>query len=171
MAIQKFRDPAFANYYFDPVNDCVISIYSGQSRPLKWSRAYPGAPRRVSLTTTRGTKISYRYDQIKALLIPAKPTLAAPVRASQRVADVAAKPASNAFNGLDTIKPNVDYVLFSVKNRCSQYFFANTSIQEALDRLARRGEHVAHDDVRILNTVTGKVHELGVKTITTYTLV
>lgn len=169
MAIQKFRDPAFTNYYFDPVNDCVISIYSGQSRPLKWSRAYPGAPRRVSLTTTRGTKLSYRYDQIKALLIPAKPTLAAPIEVPRRVANAAA--ASDAFNGLASIKPNVDYVLFSVKNRCSQYFFANTSIQEALDRLARRGEHVAHDDVRILNTVTGKVQKLGTKTITTYTLV
>ena len=170
MALRKFRDPALANYYFDTATDCVISTYSGQSRPMKWSQAYPGAPRRVSLTTIRGTKISYRYDQIKAMLLPTVgPHMAAPIEVPRRVADAAA--ASDAFNGLASIKPNVDYVLFSVKNRCSQYFFANTSIQEALDRLARRGEHVAHDDVRILNTVTGKVQKLGTKTITTYTLV
>lgn len=154
MAIRKFQRDDLRKYYFDTSADCVMSLQTGDPRRMKWVTPYPGSPRRVSMVTDRGFKVSYRYDQIMDMLRPV---------------DVAVDRANNT--DLSTIKPTVDYVLFSTKNRCSQYFFANTSIQEALDRLARRGERVAPEDVRILDTVTGRVQLLGIKTITTYTLV
>ena len=74
--------------------------------------------------------------------------------------------------GLDQIKPSFPYVLFSQKNQCSQYFFAGTSLQEAFDRLAKRGEYVDVKDARILNVLTNTVTTIKAKRITidTYTL-
>lgn len=158
MAIQKFQDPALSKYYFDTDTDTVMSLHSGSPRPMKWVKPNHWSPRRVGMVNDRGFKVSYRYDQIKNMLKPA-----------ERVVDAAG--AVSGVDGLAMIKPTVDYVVFSTKNRCSQYIFAGTSIQEALDRLARRGERVAHEDVRILNTQTGKVQKLGIKTITAYTLI
>ena len=157
MAIRKFINSDLSKYYFDTDADCVMSLYSGSPRAMKWVKPNNWAPRRVGLITDRGRKVSYRYDQIKQMLAPAE-TL-----------DVAVDRAINT--DLSSIKPSFDYVLFSTKNRCSQYFFANTSVQEALDRLARRGERVAPEDVRVLDTQTGRVQKLGIKTFTAYTLV
>lgn len=73
---------------------------------------------------------------------------------------------------LHSIRPAFPYVLYSKKNQCSQYFFANTSIAEALYLLSQRGEVVAVEDVRVLNVDTGVVTKLQAKTvITSYTLV
>ncbi len=72
---------------------------------------------------------------------------------------------------LSAIRPSYPYVLFSKKNQCSQYFFANTTLADALERLARRGEVIAIEDVRILNVNTNEVKSLVAKTtVTTYTL-
>ena len=85
-----------------------------------------------------------------------------------------ARPKSSPFDNdpLHSIRPAFPYVLYSKKNQCSQYFFANTSISEALYMLSQRGEVVAVEDVRILNVDTGVVTKLQAKTVvTSYTLV
>lgn len=156
MAIRKFQRGDLNKYYFDTAADCVMSLQSGSPRPMKWITPLLGSPRRVSMVTDRGHKVSYRYDQIVNMLQPMSVSL---------------HKADADTTDLSTIKPSFDYVLFSVKNQCSQYFFANTGIQEALDRLARRGERVAPEDVRVLDTASGRVQRLGIKTITAYTLV
>lgn len=72
---------------------------------------------------------------------------------------------------LSAIRPSYPYVLFSKKSQCSQYFFANTTLADALERLARRGEVIAPEDVRILNVDTSEVKSLVAKTtVTTYVL-
>lgn len=160
MAIRKFQDVSLNKYYFDTDRDVVMSLQSGEPRPLKWSRAHYGSPRRVAMVTHNGHKVSYRYDQIQRMLAPAE-------------IEVSAKPAAAqcVTNTLSLLKPEFDYVLYSVQNRCSQYFFAGTTVQDALDRLARRGEVVKPADIRILNTVTGQVSRVAVQTVQTYSLV
>ena len=158
MAIRKFKNSDLSKYYFDTDLDQVMSLYSGSPQPLKWAKHNKQSLRRIALVTNYGFKVNYRYDQIINMLGPVE----AEVDAAGDVSDV---------QGLDLIKPDFDYVLFSTQNRCSQYIFANTSIQEALDRLARRGEYVDFYDIRILNTQTNKVSKLAIKTVTAYTLV
>lgn len=163
MAIRKFQLSALSKYYFDTDRDAVMSLHSGEPRPMKWSKQNHWSPRRVAMVTNTGHKVSYRYDQIQRMLAPAE-------------IDVPAKPVSTAepqcvTNTLSLLKPEFDYVLYSVQNRCSQYFFAGTSVQEALDRLARRGEVVKPADIRILNVLTSQVSRVAVRTVETYSLV
>lgn len=63
--------------------------------------------------------------------------------------------------------PNFPYVMFSKKNQCSQYFFANTSLIEAFDKFARRGEIVDPMEVSIVNTLTNEVTKLK-QTVVSY---
>lgn len=92
------------------------------------------------------------------------------VASNKFVAAALAVAPAGSFQGLENIKPNFPYVLYSVKNQASQYFFAGTSLVEALARLAKRGEYVNAEDVRILNTVTEKVSKLTPQKVVTYTL-
>lgn len=158
MAIRKFKDSDLSKYYFDTDLDQVMSLYSSNPQPLKWYKTSKQSPRRVALVTDHGFLVNYQYDQIMNMLGPVE-------------TEVGAAGAVSGVQSLDSIKPDFDYVLFSTKNRCSQYIFANTSIQEALDRLASRGEHIEHDDIRVLNTRTDKVSKLAIKTVVAYTLV
>jgi hypothetical protein len=154
MAIHKFRDAGLSSYFYDTQADQVFSTRSGQAKPMKWTHPSFYKPKRVSMTTNQGLKVSYTRDQILKILAPA--VVVAPVAVT---------------NDLTLIKPNFEYVMFSVGNKCSQYFFAGTSVKDALDRFAKRGEVIKPADVRILDPLTGKINKLGVKTVETYTLV
>jgi hypothetical protein len=155
MAIQKFQDRyALSKYYFDTARGVVMSTQSGAPKALTWSQARTWYPKRVSMVTSQGYKVNYTESQIKGMLQPV-----------ERDVETAA-----VTNDLSMLKPDFEYVLFSTTNRCSQYFFAGTSVKEALDRLAKRGEYVAQKDVRILNTRTGQVLMLKPQVITTYVL-
>ena len=163
MAIRKFQDVGLSKYYFDTDKDCVMSLHSGEPRPLKWSKPTHWAPRRVSMVKLCGIKVSCRYDQIQRMLKPAE-------------IEVSSKPVKSAepqcvTNSLALVKPAYDYVVFSKANRCSQYFFAGTSLQEAMDGFARRGEVLKPSEIRIVNANTGQLVQLTVRTVETYSLV
>lgn len=68
------------------------------------------------------------------------------------------------------IAPSFPYVLYSEKNQCSQYFFANTTIGQALALMGKRGENIAVDDIRILNIDTRVVNKVSAKRSFEYTL-
>ena len=157
MAIQKFRDPQLKDYFFDTQADQVFSTKSGSAKAMKWSQSRSWYPKRVGMVTDRGYKVNYTYDQIKSMLAPA---------------EVVQQPQPQAItNDLRLLKPDYEFVMFSIQNRCSQYFYAGTSVQEALDRFAKRGEIVRNDDVRILNPRTGKVSKLAAQRVETYALI
>ena len=157
MAIQKFRDQDLSAYFYDTQADRVFSTRSGKTKPMKWSQTRTWYPKRVGMVTNRGYKVSYTYDQIKSMLLPQEQTKTFQAQA--------------ITNDLRLLKPDFEYVLFSTANRCSQYFFAGTPVQEALDRFAKRGECIKNEDVRILNTQSGKVSRIGVQRVETYTLI
>ena len=66
--------------------------------------------------------------------------------------------------------PPYEYVMFSVPNRCSQYFFAGTTIHQALDLFKRRNELIKASDIQILNVITGEVLKVKEETRTVYVL-
>lgn len=67
--------------------------------------------------------------------------------------------------------PPYEYVMFSVPNRCSQYFFAGTTIRQALDLFKRRqNELIKASDIQILNVITGEVLKVKEETRTVYVL-
>jgi len=155
MAIQKFRDQDLSKYYYDTVRNAVMSTRSGTAKALTWSQARSWYPKRVSMVTNRGYKVNYTENQVLNMLMPAEQE-----KAVQAVT-----------NDLSLLAPDFPFVLYSDKNICSQYFYANTTIKQALDMFARRGEHIDPKDIRILNTRTGKVSMLKPKVVTTYELV
>lgn len=156
MATQKFQSQHnLSQYFYDTKTGQVMSTRSGQVRPMKWSQQRSWYPKRVSLTNDRGYKVNYTEGQIKNMLLPVEKE--APVQA--------------VTNDLSLLRPDYEYVMYSIQNRCSQYFFAGTSVQEALDRFAKRGECIRAEDVRILNPRTGKVSQLRPQQVVTYALV
>jgi len=152
MAIRKFKaSMSLAHYAYDDKADRVISYKSGRAKNLTWSQAYSWYPKRVSMVTDQGYKVSYKRDEILGML------------------DAVEAEVASSFTGLDGIKPNFEYVLFSRRNKASQFFYANTSVAQALAMFAKRGEHIAPEDIRILNTVTNKVSSIKAKPVTTVT--
>ena len=160
MSIQKFQDPQLSDYFYDRKADQVFSTKSGQTRPMKWSQQRSWYPKRVGMVTARGYKVSYTRDQILKMLKPVE----------QQAVRQQAQPQA-ITNDLTLLRPDYEYVLYSVQNRCSQYFFAGTSVQEALDRFAKRGECIRNEDIRILNTQSGKISKLVPQQVVTYALV
>lgn len=61
--------------------------------------------------------------------------------------------------------PAFPYVMFSKKNQASQYFFAGTTIAEAMERFARRGEVLDPAEVSVVNVDTGQIHKLVPTTV------
>ena len=157
MSIQKFRDPVLKDYFFDTQADQVFSTKSGSARPMKWSQARTWYPKRVGMVGKNGYKVSYTYAQIKSMLMPAEQPKSFQPQA--------------ITNDLRLLKPDFEYVMYSIRNRCSQYFYAGTSVQEALDRFAKRGECIRNEDIRILNTQSGKISKLVPQQVVTYALV
>ena len=152
-----------SKYYFDTDRKCIMSTQRpGVPRPLTWSQSLSWYPKRVSMVNDQGYKVNYTESQIMGMLLPAE--------SGVKVADRKAVAPAAITNDLSLLRPDFEYVLFSVKNKASQYFFKDTSIAEALARLAKRGEHVAVEDIRIVNTLTGKVSTLKPQVVTTYVL-
>lgn len=79
--------------------------------------------------------------------------------------DQPAKPVGAASVPSVQLGPQFPYVLFSKKNQCSQYFFKGTTVSEALERFAKRGEILDPTEVSLLNVDTGKIHKLQPTTI------
>ena len=73
-------------------------------------------------------------------------------------------------NELTSISPTNDYIMFSVVDQASQYFFAGTTIADALARFGRRGVVIAPKDIRILDVTSNKVSMVKVKVVETYVL-
>lgn len=168
MTIHKFKSELLEGYLYDSDNGTVISTKRSKPNTLTW-QSTPGRGRwydRVVLTTTRGDRFPVIRNDISSMIVT-NPT-------AKNLADLL-KPnleQAAAKSDLGRIKPNYPYVLFSPKHQCSQYFFANTSIKEALEKFARRNIVIAPADIRILNTQTNEVKSLGVQTVTieTYSL-
>lgn len=146
MIISKFRDHLeLSKYFFDHITETVMSTQRpGAPRPIKWIKSKPRSRRRVSLVTDRGVKLSFTYNQVKDNLVPPP---AEAVRAHIEPP------------GLGDISPANAYVLFSDVDQCSQYFPAGTTLQQALE-FAKRGLALKPENIRILDTVTGKIHKV-----------
>lgn len=84
------------------------------------------------------------------------------------VASAGAQVQPRNYTGLDTIAPAYPYVIYSVRNQCSQYFFKDTTIANALELFAKRGEELDPADIRIVNVLTGEVTALSIKPLTSY---
>lgn len=54
--------------------------------------------------------------------------------------------------------------------QASQYFFAGTTIADALAKFGRRGVVISPKDIRILDVTTNKVSMIKVKVVETYVL-
>jgi hypothetical protein len=69
MARYEFTDKALTGYTWDSVERTVYSTKRpGAPRALTWSCPSPSSPRRVSLYTKWGNKVSYSEPQIVAML-------------------------------------------------------------------------------------------------------
>lgn len=156
MTISKFRDHLkLSKYFFDHDRDVVMSTQRpGEPRPIKWAIVYSQRCRRVSLVNDRGEKTSLTYNQVMANLV-----------------DVPVTKGPAAGPVLGEIAPTNAYVMYSDADRCSQYFFAGTTLQQALDKFAKRGLHLKPENIRILNTVTGKIHKVVATQRVVYSLV
>jgi len=178
MTLRSFSHPGLVDYKYDTEKRQVISYkVNAAGQPRAWSFDNSRIAR-MGLRTRSGSTVNIRRDQIEQHLVPEarKTTVTRIGSATQRqineARDIRAKINSGATvtNNLDLLKPDFEYVLFSVKNQCSQYFFRGTSVGDALRMFARRGEHIAPSDIRILNTRTNTVTELQTQVITTYVL-
>jgi hypothetical protein len=179
MTLRSFSHPGLIDYKYDTVAQRVISYkVKATGQPRAWSFDNSGIAR-MGLRTRSGSTVNIRRDQINQHLAPEprKTTVTRIGSATQRQINEARARSTDVFksgaavtNSLDLLKPDFEYVLFSVKNQCSQYFFRGTSVGDALRMFARRGEHIAPSDIRILNTRTNTVTELQTQVITTYVL-
>ena len=151
--IQKFRSPSLKDYYFDSEAGAVFSTKRpGDPYKLKWMKKYHRDQRRVNLYTDSGEKICMTYAQVQSALQPA-----------QVATD------SVATTDLSKIRPEGEYVLFSTKNRCSQYFYDGTSLSDALRIFAKRDIVIDPEDIRVLMVNTNQIMRLGAKTVYTLT--
>jgi len=159
MAKYLFKSSSHAGYYYDSEADAVFSN-KRPGPPYQLTRKYKGGTWTVTLSNPDNwtPKTQYTRTDILKMVAPldVKPAPAAPVAA--------------VTNDLALIRPTSEYVLFSVKDKCSQYFFAGTSIADALAKFARRNIVIDPKDVRILTPGTNTVRQLSVKTVETYIL-
>ena len=161
MAKHFFKSPLFAGYYYDTETDAVYST-KRVAAPHQLAKNYKHGMWHVTLISTtdspRGAaKYVYSRDNILNMVV-------SPAVETSPVTPTAIS------NDLALIKPTAEYVLFSVKDKCSQYFFAGTSIADALAKFARRNIIIDPKDVRILTPGTNTVRSLSVKTVETYSL-
>lgn len=154
--IRQFKDSRFSQYYYCTDSENVISKKT--KRHLKWKRT--GWDYTVVLSAAVGTerlRFTYSHSAIINVML-ADPV----VEKSSQI---------NTNNlSLGSVCPDFEYVLFSTKNQCSQYFFASTTVQDALAIFAKRGEVIDPSDVQILNVKTGKISKLKVETVKVYSI-
>lgn len=153
--MRRFKDGAMCQYFYNPYDKCVYSEKSGTPTKLKWCQngsAYD--PTRVRMSVN-GQLVSKTLNQVLDALLPVE----APA--------VTHSPEVRAANVLGNIVPVGAYVMFSTKNKASQYFLDGTSIKEALALFARRNININPTDIQILNVTTGKVSKVTVKVVET----
>lgn len=149
MTIRNFRETKFKGYHYNTVKECVVSTKRGKPVEMKWTRSNWGAPKRVSLYLG-SYSVSFTEDEILSKLEPAV---------------VAASPFAEVVQGA----PSFEYVMFSKKEKASQFFYSGTPIADALAKFARRGVNIDPSEVQILNVKTNQVSKLAAKVVTTYT--
>jgi hypothetical protein len=174
-ALRKFSDAHLGDYRYDPVRQQVISYkVKANGAPRAWSVTNGIA--RVGLVNRFGNQINVRKDMIERWLEPVQPIVRPSVtnKAVRRPVTAVAADHETVLavtNSLAMLAPDYEYVMFSTKNRCSQYFYAGTTVADALAMFARRNEIVRPEDVRILNVKTNTVSSLTPQVVTTYKLV
>lgn len=153
MAKFLFKDYRYDGYYFDDTDNCVYSTKRpGAPAKLTWQKRNSWSLAFVTLSYKSGyyqCKDTKTLDQVRAAL------KATPEGVTQ---------------GCQVV-PNGDYIAFSVKNKCSQYFHSGTSVQAALEIFEKRGHKIEPEELRIMNPVTGVIRSLTVQTVKVYTLV
>lgn len=154
--MQKFINPALSDYSYDAATDTVYSNKSGASRPLKWSKTSRYGERYVTLSYGAVSR-KIGHGDIRSFLEPIE---------QQKIQKIC--PA--VTTSLSNIKPDFEYIMFSTRNQVSQYFFAGTTIQEALDKFAKRGAVINPEDIRILNPKSNVVTSLKIGAVVTYSL-
>jgi hypothetical protein len=165
MTMFQFKDANLSSYSFCTTTYNVFSKRTG--KPMNWVKTrwdivvtlikkdskYP-ALRGVRKTYTR-TEIMRMVDEDQVATSAEKST------------KIEAQPMNQS---LASLSPDFAYVLFSEKNQCSQYFFANTTVQDALAKFAKRGEVIDPVDVQILNVKTGKISKLQVEIVKVFSI-
>ena len=157
MAKFNFALARFAGYYFDDEDNCVYST-KRQGAPVKltWStRNKNFSAAYVTLSCGSG------YYQNKETMTLSQ------VRNALKSTPIA-EPLAVTIEAVGY--PSSDFIAFSVKNKCSQYFSQGTSVKDALDIFKKRGIEVDPSDLRIMNPLTGVITSLTVKTVKVYTL-
>lgn len=154
MAKFLFKDSRFAGYYFDDTDNCVYSTKRpGAPAKLTWQKRNSWSPAFVTLSYKSGGY--YQGKDTKTL--------------EQVRAALKATPEGVTQDGCQVV-PNGEYIAFSVKHKCSQYFSWGTSVQAVLEMFEKRGHKIEPEDLRIMNPVTGVIQSLTVKTVKVYTL-
>lgn len=142
---QEFKDTNFSAYYFENGD-----VYNRNTKhKLTWvvgNGSYDTA--RVTMMGKTGLRSAFTRSKIQNFLVEVP----------------------KQKNELSSIAPVNDYVMFSVVDQASQYFFAGTTIADALARFGRRGVVISPKDIRILDVVTNKVSMVKVKVVETYVL-
>jgi hypothetical protein len=156
MAKFNFALARYAGYYFDDEDTCVYST-KRQGAPVKLTWSTRNSYSAAYVTLSSGDA----YGQRKEAMTLAR------VRNALKSTPIAEAPAAT----IETVGyPSSDFIAFSVKNKCSQYFSLGTSVKDALDIFKKRGIEVDPSDLRIMNPATGVITSLTVKTVKVYTL-
>lgn len=143
IALRYSTAERFNGYGYDPVTGRVVSF----KRDPEGARLEVRSSYNMNGWTIRHDEVKDFARAFPAVSVPApKPPIAAAVR--------------SVGSG-----PTFPYVMYSKKNQASQYFFAGTTIAEALERFAKRGEVIDPAEATIVNVETGKIHKLVPTTI------
>lgn len=142
---QEFKDTNLSAYYFENGD-----VYNRNTKhKLTWvvgNGSYDTA--RVTMMGKTGLRSAFTRSKIQNFLVEV--------------------PKQNGE--LSSISLVNDYIMFSVVDQASQYFFAVTTIADALARFGRRGVVISPKDIRILDVITNKVSMIKVKVVETYIL-
>jgi len=149
----NFALARFAGYYFNDEDNCVYSAKrKGAPVKMSWNR-HNNSESYVTLS------VGYRQSKETMTLSQVRNALkSTPI----------AEPMAVTIEAVGY--PSSDFIAFSVKNKCSQYFSLGTSVKDALDIFKKRGIEVDPSDLRIMNPATGVITSLTVKTVKVYTL-
>lgn len=145
--IQEFKDKNLSTYYFSKG-----FVYNRKTKNvLNWNVTTSGSfgTARITLASKTGERVTISRNKIQNFLVEVPETK----------------------NELNLIIPTTgDYIMFSVVDQASQYFFAGTAIVDALAKFGRRGIVISPKDIRILDVTSNKVSMVKVKVVESYVL-
>ena len=155
MAIIRFTDRGLSGYGFDTVHDRVVSFKANAfGQPLQRRNSYY-----LNNVYHAHYDLSKAANQLekatKATLGQLTSTKPAPFATA-----VAKQAATAALSEIPDRVFTEEFVMFSVADKASQYFYANTSVHQALALFAKRGITIKAQDVQVLIPRTGEVIKL-----------